>query len=105
MRRSRSRRRARPPVAEKVEIGIAYGTEKQTWLEWAAKEIANTEEGRRIAVNLLPMGSIEGAKAVLDGDRRIHVSSPASRLYREQFERDWETRYTGRRSSRKKCSP
>ncbi len=82
-------------AAEKIEIGVAYGTEKQTWLEWATKEFAGTEEGRRIVVNLLPMGSIEGAKAILDGDRRIHVWSPASRLYREQFQRDWETRYRG----------
>ena len=32
-----------------AEIGIAYGTEKKTWLEWAAKEFANTDAGLTIS--------------------------------------------------------
>jgi ABC-type Fe3+ transport system substrate-binding protein len=78
-----------------VEIGIAYGTEKQTWLEWATQQFHLSDEGRRIRVNLIPMGSIEGARAILDGDKRIHVWSPASRLYRQIFVRDWELQYRG----------
>ncbi len=76
-----------------VEIGIAYGTEKRNWLEWAAGQFAATDEGRRIQVRLIPMGSLEGAHAVLDGDKRIHVWSPASSLYREAFVRDWEAKF------------
>ena len=30
---------------EQVELGIAYGTEKQRWLEWAVQEFAKTREG------------------------------------------------------------
>src|SRR5271165_4053324 len=54
-----------------VEIGIAYGTEKQRWLEWAVTEFEKTSEGKHIKVNLIPMGSLEGAHALLSGDTRI----------------------------------
>src|SRR5580765_7385302 len=48
-----------------VEIGIAYGTEKQRWMEWAVSEFAKTSEGKRIKISLIPMGSLEGAHAIL----------------------------------------
>src|SRR5437667_9750615 len=47
--------------APSAEIGIAYGTEKQRWLEWAVSEFEKTSDGKRIKVNLIPMGSLEGA--------------------------------------------
>src|SRR5262245_53771099 len=52
-----------------VEIGIAYGTEKQRWLQWAVEEFAKTKDGKNIKVNLIPMGSLEGAHAILNGDQ------------------------------------
>ncbi len=63
-----------------VEIHIAYGTEKQKWLEEATAEFARTPAGSRIRVILHGMGSVEGALAVLDGPSPvpIHVWSPAS---------------------------
>src|SRR5262245_13567298 len=67
--------------APEAEIGIAYGTEKKQWLEWAAREFANSDAGRKVRINLLPMGSLEGAQALLAGDQRINVWSPASSLY------------------------
>src|SRR5262249_11506971 len=79
-----------------VEIGIAYGTEKQRWLEWAVGEFAKTSEGRRIKVNLIPMGSLEGARAVVSGDQRINVWSPASSVYRDIFVQDWQVEYSGK---------
>jgi Ca-activated chloride channel family protein len=92
-----------PPVASPraaadsapVEIGIVYGTEKTTWLQWANKEFAKSDEGRNIRVTLIPMGSMEGAHAVLDGDTRIDVWSPASGIYKESFLRDWDAKYHG----------
>lgn len=75
---------------ETVEIGIAYGTEKRKWLEWAVAEFANTEAGKRIKVKLIPMGSIEGGRAVLNGDRRIHVWAPASSLVESLLTDPWE---------------
>ncbi len=98
-------RRAAPPVdspapgasrsggdAPEIEIGIAYGTEKERWLQWAVEEFAKTSDGRRIKVNLIPMGSQEGAQAVLAGDSRIQAWSPASSLYKEIFLQEWQVR-------------
>src|SRR5262245_49147836 len=70
-------------------IGVAYGTEKQRWFEWAVEEFAKTREGRTIRVQLMPMGSLEGAQAVNNGDQRINVWSPASSLYKGSFVADW----------------
>jgi ABC-type Fe3+ transport system substrate-binding protein len=77
-----------------VEIGIAYGTEKQRWLEWAVAEFARTSEGKRIKVNLIPMGSLEGAHALLSGDQRINVWSPASAAYKDIFVQEWQVKYS-----------
>lgn len=75
-----------------VELGLAYGTEKERWLQWAVGEFAKTRDGRRIHVNLIPMGSQEGAQAVLAGDARIQAWSPASALYKEIFLAEWQVR-------------
>src|SRR5262249_50669426 len=77
-----------------IEIGIAYGTEKKRWLEWAADQFANTSDGKNIKVNLVPMGSLEGAQALLSGDQRIVVWSPASAAYKEVFLQDWQVKYS-----------
>ncbi len=87
-----------PTIAEQpetVEINIAYGTEKQQWLEAATAEFRKGTAGRGINVNLLGMGSMEGAQAVLDGPQPtpIHVWSPASSAYRDHFEREWRTKH------------
>jgi ABC-type Fe3+ transport system substrate-binding protein len=73
-----------------VEIGIAFGTEKQKWLEWAVAEFAKTPEGKKVKVNLIPMGSVEGAEAVLKKDKRIHVWSPASSVVQELLVEPWQ---------------
>ena len=80
--------------SEQVEIGIAYGTEKQRWLEWAVQEFGKTREGKRIKVNLIPMGWLEGAHALLNGDQRIQVWSPASALYKDIFVQEWQVKYS-----------
>src|SRR5208282_2246491 len=79
---------------DQVELGIAYGTEKQRWLEWAVQEFAKTRDGKRIKVNLIPMGSLEGAHALLNGDQRIQVWSPASALYKDIFVQEWQVKYS-----------
>ncbi len=76
-----------------TEIGIAYGTEKERWLKKAAESFAQTPEGRGIKVNLIPMGSVEGGQAVIAGDERIHVWSPASALYKDVVEQEWQLKH------------
>jgi hypothetical protein len=80
-----------PPVT----IYIAYGTEKKRWLEDALKEFQTTSAGSLCSIRLVPMGSVEGARAVLDGPGKvpIHVWSPASSAYRDVFEREWAKRH------------
>src|SRR5215470_17825191 len=78
-----------------VEIGIAYGTEKQRWLEWAVQEFSQTSDGKHIKINLIPMGSQEGAHAILEGDKRINAWSPASAAYKDVFLQDWQVKYSG----------
>ena len=75
-----------------VTIGVAYGTEKKNWLEWAVQEFAKTKDGKNITVNLIPMGSLEGAHAILEGDQRINAWSPASDLYKDAFVQDWQVK-------------
>ena len=75
-------------------VGVSYGTEKQRWFEWAVEEFAKTREGRGIHINLMPMGSLEGAQAVLNGDQRINVWSPASSLYKGSFVADWTLKHS-----------
>ncbi len=75
-----------------AEIGIAYGTEKQRWLEWAVQEFAKTSDGKHIKVNLIPMGSIEAAHAVLAGDKRINAWTPASNAYKDVFLQEWQVK-------------
>lgn len=76
-----------------IELGIAYGTEKEEWLVWAVEEFAKTKAGENIKINLIPMGSIEGARAILNRDNRIHVWSPASSIVRQLLSDTWLREY------------
>ncbi len=76
-----------------VEIGIAYGTEKERWLQRAVEDFAKTDP--QVKIDLIPLGSLEGAQAVLGGDTRIHVWSPASSLYKETFLQEWQVQHGG----------
>ncbi|HMG33866.1 MAG TPA: substrate-binding domain-containing protein [Blastocatellia bacterium] len=76
-----------------VEIGIAFGTEKKTWMEWAVQEFSKTADGQKIKINLIPKGSLEGAQALVSGDKNINVWCPASSLYKETFVQDWQVKY------------
>ena len=74
-----------------IEIGLAYGTEKETWLKWAAAKFAETPDGQKVKVKLIPKGSLEGAGAIWrDKDKSIHVWSPASSLYKDVFVQNWQ---------------
>jgi hypothetical protein len=85
------------PAVATVEIGIAYGTEKQGWFQDAVAAFAATPGGQHVKINLIPMGSLEGGQAVARReDPRIHVWSPASSLYKSAFVRDWQSKHSGR---------
>ncbi len=78
-----------------MQIGIAYGTEKRRWLTWCVNEFEKTSDAQQIKIKLIPMGSLEGAHAVLDGNESIHVWSPASSMYRDVFVQEWQLKRSG----------
>ncbi len=84
-----------PPQPDAVEINVAYGTEKQQWLEAATVAFEKTPAGRGITIKLHGMGSMEGARAVLEGPKPIPIQvwSPASSAYRDLFERQWRAEH------------
>ncbi|PTY02266.1 hypothetical protein DB346_09135 [Verrucomicrobia bacterium LW23] len=83
-----------PQSVPTVELGIAYGTEKERWLKWAVQEFVKTPEGAKIKINLIPKGSLEAAQALLADDKKIHVWSPASALYKDVFVQEWQLKHS-----------
>lgn len=83
------------PTPAKLVLGVAYGTEKKPWMEWAAQAFAETPEGAGIEVKLIGLGSLESAHRVLRKDESIHVWSPASAAFKETFVGQWQAE-TGR---------
>jgi serine/threonine-protein kinase len=88
------------PATEPVVVNIAYGTEKKRWLEGALGDYLKTPAARGVRINLLGMGSVEGADAVLAGPKPpaaphqpIHVWSPASSAYRDVLETEWRIKH------------
>ncbi len=78
------------PKGDTVSVGVAYGTEKRDWLNWAVDEFAKTPEAANIHIDLKPMGSLEAAHSIVKNDKGIQVWSPASSLYKDAFVNDWK---------------
>jgi Bacterial extracellular solute-binding protein len=74
-------------------IGIACDAENDRLLRWARDELAKSPEGAKQRIDLLPLGSIEGAAALVAGDARIHVWCPVSTLYKDAFLDAWQMRH------------
>jgi serine/threonine-protein kinase len=89
-------------ASEPIVLNIAYGTEKRKWLEAALEDYRKTPACRGVEIKLVPMGSLEGANAVLDGPEPpdpphlpIHVWSPASSVSRDLLETEWRVKRRG----------
>ncbi|MFO0755883.1 MAG: VWA domain-containing protein [Byssovorax sp.] len=82
----------KPPV----NLVIAYGSEKKTWLEEQAAAFKSaggtTKSGRPIVIQTKAMGSGEAATAIVDGTLKAHVFSPASGLYVSMLNNAWMTK-------------
>ena len=76
-----------------VTITIAYGSEKKRWLEWAKDEFARSDAGRGIVVDLMSVGSQEGAQRVIDNKQPIHAWAPASSAWESTFRGDFQVRH------------
>jgi ABC-type Fe3+ transport system substrate-binding protein len=79
-----------PRSGAAVRIAVAYGTEKDRWLKWAAEEFTKSEPS--IQVDLVAKGSLEGAQGLLAGEQ-LHLWTPASTLYSSTFAADWQVKH------------
>jgi ABC-type molybdate transport system substrate-binding protein len=76
-----------------VTITMLYGTEKKDWVEAAHAAFAKTHP--EIGVQLVGMGSLEGAEPILDGNQTPTVFSPADSLVLNLLASDWEAKNHG----------
>jgi Ca-activated chloride channel family protein len=79
-----------------VPVSIVYGSEKKEWLEPLVQEYnaqrRETDEGSTIVVEATPMGSIESARAIVEGELQPTVWSPASSLFVPVANGEWRSR-------------
>ncbi len=88
--------------AQPIELVIWYGTEKEQWLEEAARRFeagGASANGRPIKVTLVGLGSREIGERVARQDwgdsPRPTVLSPASSVWTEQLRSDWAAQNGG----------
>ena len=85
------------PVAETqtVPVSIIYGSEKREWLEPLVQEYngqkRETAEGSVIVVEATPMGSIESAREIVEGQLEPTIWSPASSIYIPVANAEWRS--------------
>ena len=77
----------------KVTVSIVYGSEKKDWLDPLVaqynSEKHKTSDGQLIVVEATAMGSIESVNAILDGQIKPTVWSPASSVYIPVANAEW----------------
>jgi Ca-activated chloride channel family protein len=82
-----------PTSAQPLTLTIVYGSEKKTWLEEQAKSFETTKpkvaSGKVIKIDARAMGSGEALQAILGGEVKPHVFSPASGAYISLLNRSW----------------
>lgn len=83
------------PSATSLELRIAYGSEKKTWLEQQIRAFEatspRTADGRPIDVVATAMGSGEVVQGILGGQLKPHVVSPASGAYVTLLNHGWQS--------------
>src|SRR5689334_3540521 len=76
-----------------VTLRVAYGSEKQIWLDDAIKSFLatspKTKAGVAITIKATAMGSGETVQGILDGTLKPHVFSPASSAYINLLNQRW----------------
>src|SRR5262245_24960507 len=76
-----------------VTISIAYGSEKQAWLQPLVQQFNDTRNktsgGKTIVVEATAMGSIESVRGIIAGTLQPTVWSPASSVYIPVANSEW----------------
>ena len=77
-----------------VSVNIAYGSEKQAWLDPLVKQFNDehnkTADGKSIVIVATAMGSIESVRGIIDGTLQPTVWSPASSVYIPVANAEWK---------------
>jgi Ca-activated chloride channel homolog len=85
-----------PPPPPTLKLTFTYGSEKQDWVNAATAQFnaadRRTATGKRIQVDAIPMGSGELVREVLDGKRKPDLVSPASGVFVELANDEYQER-------------
>jgi Ca-activated chloride channel family protein len=81
---------------EPLELLFTYGSEKKRWVEEVTRAFNGSEQttasGRPIQVTHIPMGSGQSLQEVANGTRQAHLVSPASGVFIELANADYQER-------------
>jgi hypothetical protein len=79
--------------ANQVDLVVAYGSDKQKWVETLAADFKKTEAGKNVRLQLQTLGYSEVTNALMSGKRNIHVWWPSSTLPEELLMAKWKNKY------------
>ena len=82
-----------PGAAAPIELRIATGKEKQKWLELYAKKFAGTTEGSGIQIEIVPVGTMDAFRSMIDGESKVHVWTPSSDMMEDLFVHEWMAKH------------
>jgi ABC-type molybdate transport system substrate-binding protein len=82
---------APPPPTAATEISMLYSSEKQEWIEASAADFQ--KEHPEIKLTLKAKGSIDAAQAIVDGNEKPTIFSPADSLVQNLLASDWQTKF------------
>ena len=81
---------AKPTDKTVTTINVVYSTEKKEWIEAATADFQKAHP--EIKVELVGMGSIDAAQAILDGTLQPTIWSPADTMAMNLLTSDWQTK-------------
>lgn len=84
---------ATAPSSAPVELRIATGKEKQKWLELFARKFSETPEGAGIQIQIIPVGTLDAFRSMIDGGGKVHAWSPSSDMLEDLFVQEWKAKY------------
>lgn len=80
-----------PAPGHEVQIDVVYSTEKKDWIEAVTADFIKAHPD--IKVTLIGKGSLEAEQAILDGQLKPDVWSPADTMVMNLLTSDWQTKY------------
>jgi hypothetical protein len=82
-------------AAAALRLGVGTSSEKEAWMRQAAAAFASTPEGAGIAVDVFPTTADAACDAIVAGDTRYAVWTPASSLFAPVLRDRWREKHGG----------